>query len=150
MSQTLVLDPLNAVKQHIENGNENYFSTVATIGIYAGQLSDALRKNNVVKLRDKVPAVYIILIDDTPIAFEPVHNIDLLIVTESRAFIKLDKHEDAATISGQIANYLKLNQGWKYGGLPYLIDESILQVQNLMTDDRYSIFRIGLRIVEKL
>jgi hypothetical protein len=150
MSKILILDPINALIQHLTNGKTANYSTVKTIAVYAGQLSDALKRNDIVKMRDLVPAVYVLLINSEPVSFDPEHIIDLLIVTESRSFDQLDKHTDAITICGQIANYLEINRGWTYNGVPYLIDESVLKVDTLTVDDRYSVFAIHLRITEKL
>lgn len=144
----LILDPITGLIAHLTSGKAANYSTVKTIGIYAGQLADALKRTNIVKMRDPVPAVYAILIDSTPVQLIPEHVVDLLVVTESKSFDRLDKHTDAITICGEISNYLIQNQTWTYLGIPYTIDETQLKVQNLTIDDRYSVFRIGLSIEE--
>lgn len=144
----LILDQVNALTAHLNSGKENNFAEVKTLQLYAGQLTRAISRGEVIKLREPVPAVYPILIKSKPVAVEPEHYIDLLIVTESQSFEKLDKHTDALTISGKISSYLIKNQSWQYLGLWYTLDESYIEVQPLTVDERYTVFRIALRVVE--
>jgi hypothetical protein len=142
----LIFDDLNAVIDFIQDGNKDFYPEVKTIDAYKGQLSDAVKNNNVIKLADRLPAVYVILIDSKPLAIIEDYNFDLLIVTESKTFDKKEKHTAALTITGKICNYLKVHDGFNYNGKDYSIEAEAVKVAHLMTDNKYSIYQISLPI----
>jgi len=90
-----IINPLNSVLDYLNNGKTNYFPSVKTIDSYKGQLSEAMQNKALIKLADPLPAVYAIMIDDSPISEEPVHHIDLLICADSKSFNKGEKQTAA-------------------------------------------------------
>ena len=141
-----ILDPLNSILDYLADGKTKYFPSVKTIDSYKGQLSAAMQNKALIKLADPLPAVYAIMIDDTPISEDPAHRIDLLICAESKSFNKSEKQTAAFTAAAGISKYIDENQGWTYNNLPYMIDKEYFKITTLLTDEKYTILSANLLI----
>ena len=141
-----IIDTLSSVLKYLQDGKTNYYPAVKTIDVYKGQLAEAMKGKQIITLSDPLPAVYMVMIDDNPLAEDPVHNIDLVIIAESKVFNKGEKQTAAYSASDNICSYINSNQGWDYSGVPYMIDKERVKITHLMTDNKYTILNMNLTI----
>jgi hypothetical protein len=137
---------LKAIEYYLNQNKAAYFPQVKTIKEYAGEIADAIKDNQVVKMRDILPAVYILFIDGTPAAEEPEFQFDLLIVTETKTFEREANQESNLDISDGIIKAFGNEPGWQYNSLPYLVDREQLKCRTLLSDNKYDVKLINLYI----
>lgn len=136
-----------AIIDYLEDGQTEHFSDLKTIKKYHGEIARAAIMDDAVrKFNDPLPAVYVTLINGTPISQDPTKNFDLLLICEDAAFDKDLKEYDAMLLIDKISSYIEETPGWTYNGKPYLIDTEKYNIRTLLSDSRFIIFSISLTI----
>jgi|GEM_PF-1702102 len=137
---------LKAIEYYLNNNAPEYFNQIKTIKEYAGQLSEALKNNSIVKLTDKLPAIYIMFVDGLPASEEPKFQFDLLTMTETKIFNRTTNNESNLDLANGIIKLFADNPGWQYNNMPYLVDREQLKCTTLMSDNRFDVKVINLFI----
>lgn len=135
----------SAIMDYLADGKAANFSTVQTIAKYAGQIARAaIEEESTLKFDDPLPAVYVLMVDGTPIAQTPEKQFDLIILTEDPVFDQEQKEIDALQIVDGICTYAEENQQWDYNGKTYLLNPEKLMVKTLLSNTRFMMIAISL------
>ena len=116
---------------------------VRTIEEYAGQLKDAH------KLTQLLPAVLVMYIDGYPAAEDRQHVFDLIVITQSKTFIKKENRNANLQLSSDVAIWLKQNpifQPYDSSIGSYEILRESMYVRTLLADARFTIIAIRTQV----
>jgi hypothetical protein len=142
-----MLNTQQALLQYLNTGKNEFFPTIKAIKKYRGEIARAAAQDEKIrKFADPLPAIYVLMVEGNPIAFTPVKNFDLMVITESRVFDVERKEYDNLVIIDGICNFIDEHPHWNYNNEPYLIDRDKVKVRTILSDARFIIFAISLEI----
>jgi hypothetical protein len=114
-----------------------------TVDAYAGQVKDAN------KLCEILPAILCMYVDGTPVDEEPIHNFDLICVTENDILDKLTGRNVNLKLTSDVSRWIKENRVFRpeegSGSYAILTDREI-PARTILIDDRFCITALALKI----
>ena|GEM_PF-5883206 len=120
-------------------------AAIKTIKQYAGEIQDA---DNLAQL---MPAVLVNYQDGSPMAQDPLHNFDLLVITQSVTLQKSQSKDTGLQLSSLVINYLRDNSVFTKigGGGTYAIKTEGVQAGLIAMDNsRFHIIDVSLPIMD--
>jgi len=116
-----------------------------TLKEYAGEVSDAN------KLCEVLPAVLVFYAGGDPMAQEPTHIFDILVMTESDILDKEEAKNNNLDLLSQVNQYLRDN----YTFLPhdsstgsYAIDKELVQARTILQTNQITIIALNVSITD--
>lgn len=113
---------------------------------YAGELS-----NQTVLETVELPGIFTMFIDSIPDPQIKIHQFDIIVVTESRTFDKLEKMNNNLQLSSDVFDYLtKYNHIQALGKRgTYFIDPNQVRATTILINDRFTVIAITIYMQDR-